>query len=256
MPLNVDKVRRLCPRHHLRYFDSTDSTMTEAARLVEAGAAHGTIVIAEEQTAGIGRMGRSWQSVRELGIYGSILLRLPLPAASLPVVTLLLGLATAEGIEKSTDLTCDLRWPNDVLVNERKVAGILAHLIDGCIVAGIGINVNQTSFSGGLRTPATSLRIESGHRVQSREDILINVLKCIDTLCSILKTEGPECILRAFASASSYAVNRRVLLDEDGRKGVTAGIDRNGFLLVQFENGHTEAIATGGVRAASRLQDE
>ncbi len=98
---------------------------------------------------------------------------LPLPAASLPIASLLLGLATAEAIQKSTQLACDLRWPNDVLVNERKVAGILTQLVESCIVAGIGINVNQTSFPTDLRTPATSFRIAERWTAQSREEVIV-----------------------------------------------------------------------------------
>jgi BirA family transcriptional regulator, biotin operon repressor / biotin---[acetyl-CoA-carboxylase] ligase len=212
------------------------------------GAPHGTMILAEEQTAGIGRLGRSWQSDAELGIYCSIVLRLPVQPDTLPVINLVLALATAEAIQESTHVACDLRWPNDVLINERKVAGILAQLVDNCVIAGIGINVNQTSFPPDLRTPATSLRIESSGRIQCREDIVVNLIKSVDTFSSMLTTEGSECIVRAFTSASSYALDRRVLIEEDGRRGITAGLDEEGFLLVRFDNGRMERIAAGGVR--------
>ena len=109
---------------------------------------------------------------------------------------MLLGLAAAEAIQKSTELVCDLRWPNDVLIHERKVAGILPQLLDNCVVAGIGINVNHSSFEPGLRTPATSLRMESAGRAQSREDLLVNLLEAIDTFCSMLalhRVRAPSC---------------------------------------------------------------
>jgi BirA family transcriptional regulator, biotin operon repressor / biotin---[acetyl-CoA-carboxylase] ligase len=248
MHLDVERIQRLCPQNELHYFETVGSTMTEAARLAASGAPHQTIVLAEEQTAGIGRLGRSWYSDAELGIYCSILLRLPVEPSTLPVINLLLGLATAEAIQKSTHVSCDLRWPNDVLINERKVAGILAQFLENCVVAGIGINVNQTSFPPDLRTPATSLRIESGDKIQSREDIIINLLQSLDTFSSMLMMEGSECIVRAFTSASSYALDRRVLIEEDGRRGITAGLDEDGFLLVRFDNGRMERIAAGGVR--------
>jgi len=177
-------------------------------------------------------------------------LRLLLSPANLPVATLLLGLAAAEAIQTATSLACDLRWPNDVLIDGRKVAGILAQLVDTCIVAGIGINVNQTKFPDGLRTPATSLRLESNGRPQSREAILVQLLASLDSFCSLLAAEGPTAIIRAFTAASSYALNRRVILEETGQKGVTGGLDENGFLLVQFDSGRTERVAAGGVRAA------
>lgn len=248
MPLDVEMLRTLRPHNQIHYFKSIGSTMTEGARLATAGAPHATVVLSDEQTAGIGRLGRSWISEAELGIYCSILLRLPIQAASLPIASLLLGLATAEAIQKCTSVACDLRWPNDVLINERKVAGILTHLVDTCIVAGIGINVNQGSLSSNLRTPATSLLIESGGRMQSREAIIVSLLEEVDSFCSMLEAGGSESILRAFTSASSYAMNRRVIIEDNGAKGVTAGLDENGFLLVRSDAGRVERIAAGGVR--------
>jgi len=224
--------------------------MQEAARLAHTGALHGSMVIADEQTAGVGRLGRSWVSESEVGIYCSVLLRLSLSPESLPIATLLLGLAVAEAIQTSTSVACDLRWPNDVLVNGRKIAGILAQLVDNCIIAGIGINVNQTKFPAGLRTPATSLRLESDGRTQSREAIVVQLLASLDSFCSLLTAEGPRAIVRAFTAASSYALNRRVILEETGQKGTTTGLDENGFLLIQFDSGRTERVAAGGVRAA------
>jgi BirA family transcriptional regulator, biotin operon repressor / biotin---[acetyl-CoA-carboxylase] ligase len=246
MPLDIERINS----DRLHYFQTIGSTMQEAARLAGTGAPHGTIVIAEEQTAGVGRLGRSWVSEPEVGIYCSILLRLALSPGNLPIATLLLGLATAEAIQKATSVACDLRWPNDVLINGRKVAGILAQLVDSCIIAGIGINVNHTTLPDGLRTPATSIRLESGGRVQSRENILIQLLESLDSFCGLLAAEGPKAILRAFTAASSYALNRRVILEETGQKGTTAGLDENGFLLVHFDSGRTGRIAAGGVRAA------
>ena len=250
MPLDLTHIRNLRPQNEIHYFPTIGSTMTEAARLASSGAPHGTVVLAEEQTAGIGRLGRSWISSRDVGIYSSILLRIGLAPVNLPIASLLLGLATAEAIQQSTQLACDLRWPNDVLINERKVAGILPHLVDGCVVAGIGINVNQTAFPEDLRTPATSLRIESARREQSRETVLVNLLHSLDVFCAMLESSGTQAILRVFTSQSSYAINRRIVLEENGSKGTTAGLDENGFLLVRFESGRVEKIATGGVRPA------
>jgi BirA family biotin operon repressor/biotin-[acetyl-CoA-carboxylase] ligase len=248
MPLDIARIRLERPQNELHYWASIGSTMTEATRLAVAGASHGTVVLADAQTAGVGRLGRSWISQAELGIYCSILLRLPLAPGSMPIASLVLGLATAEAIQTSTELACDLRWPNDVLINERKVAGILTQLTDNCIVAGIGINVNQASFSSDLRTPATSLRMESKGRVQSREEIIVKLLESLDAFCEMLISQGKDAILRAFAAASSYAVNRRVVIEESGSKGVTSGLDENGFLMVRFDSGQVQRLAAGGVR--------
>jgi BirA family transcriptional regulator, biotin operon repressor / biotin---[acetyl-CoA-carboxylase] ligase len=248
MPLDIETIANCRPENQFHYFQSIDSTMREASRLAASGAPHGTVVVADEQTAGIGRLGRSWVSQPGLGVYCSVLLRLKLKPASLPVASLVVGLAAAEAIQKATQLACDLRWPNDVLIHEKKVAGILTHLVDGCIVGGIGINVNQPALPEGLRTPATSLLIENNGRRQSREQIIIKLLESLDTFCEMLQADGPGVIIRAFTSASSYAANRRVLIEDTGRKGITAGLDENGFLLVRHESGRVEKIASGGVR--------
>lgn len=248
MPLDIDKLRVRRPQNQICYFPTLSSTMVEATRFATSGAPHGTIVLADEQTQGMGRLGRSWQSEPEVGIYCSILLRLPLSPSNLPIASLLLGLATAEAIQKSTQLACDLRWPNDVLIDERKVAGILTHLVETYIVAGIGINVNHSVLPAGLRTPATSLRIESKGRVQSREEIIVNLLESLDVFCSMLASEGTSSILRIFNSASSYAINRRVIVEESGTTGITAGLDENGFLLLHSDVGRIERVATGGIR--------
>jgi len=248
MALDIQRITALRPQNSLHYFATIDSTMVEAAKLASSGAPHGTLVVADEQIAGQGRFGRTWVSEPELGIYCSLLLRLPLPPEQLPVAALLFGLATAEAIQRVTDLTCDLRWPNDVLVRERKVAGILAQLSDSCIIAGIGVNVNQLQMPSNFRTPPSSLRIESGGKTHSREALLVALLEAIDSFSSILVTQGRDEILRAFVAASSYANNRRVRIEETGITGVTAGLDTNGFLLLRTDRGDLERVASGGVR--------
>ena len=222
--------------------------MTEGARLVHEGACGGTAVIAEEQTAGLGRLGRNWISEAEVGIYCSILLRLAIPPAQFPIVSLLLGLATADAIQKSAGVACDLRWPNDVLIDQRKVAGILPHLVEQCIVAGIGINVNNTRFENELRTPPTSLKLARGGAEVSREHLLAQLLASIDESSALLEQKGSPGILEAFSRASSYVLNRRVVVEDNGARGTTAGLDENGFLLLRSDNGQVNRIAAGGIR--------
>jgi BirA family biotin operon repressor/biotin-[acetyl-CoA-carboxylase] ligase len=250
--LDLYKVKAARPDTDIHYFSSVGSTMTEAAHLATLKAPHGTVVIADEQTAGIGRLGRNWISKPDVGIYCSILLRLALPPAQLPVASLLLGLAVAEAIQKATSLICDLRWPNDVLINEKKVSGILTQLVDSCIIAGIGINVNQTAFEPGLRTPATSLRLESG-TTHAREDILLALLESVDSFCNLLHTQGTPAILRAFSAVSSYVSGRRVTVEDNGQQGITAGLDECGFLLLHTSDGRLQKLSAGGVRAAATI---
>src|SRR5438067_186430 len=118
--------------------------MQDAAALAAQGAPHGTVVVAERQTAGIGRHGHSWHSAASGGLYMSIILRLE---AAGPVLTMALGLAVQRAVDDLTQVATDLRWPNDVLLNERKLAGVLVQSAEeGAVIAGIGVNVNQTSF--------------------------------------------------------------------------------------------------------------
>jgi BirA family transcriptional regulator, biotin operon repressor / biotin---[acetyl-CoA-carboxylase] ligase len=250
MPLDIERVRALRPQNEIHYFQTIGSTMTEASRLASAGAADSTVVVAEEQTSGVGRLGRSWVSEAEVGIYVSVLLRLKLPPANLPVASLLAGLATAEAIEASTHLACDLRWPNDVLINERKVAGVITQLVEDCVIAGIGINANNQLLPANLRTTASSLLLASG-RIQSREIILAQLLESFDTFASLLASRGPEAILRAFTAASSYVMDRRIIVEENGIRGTTAGLDGDGFLLVRSAEGHMQRVSSGGVRPDS-----
>src|ERR1039457_5433850 len=141
--LDIDLVRRGLPGRQISFFESTPPPTPEPATLAAAGCPSGTAVVAEEQTAGQGRHGHSWHSEPGAGLYVSVVLRLPLPPDSLPVLTLALGLATAETIARATHLDPDLRWPNDVMLSDRKTAGILVQLVDSVAIAGLGVNVNH-----------------------------------------------------------------------------------------------------------------
>ncbi len=227
--------------------------MHEAVRLANDGCDSGTAVLAEEQTAGHGRFGRPWHSARGEGLYVSVVLRLDVAPADLPVVTLALGLAVADAISSVASVTCDLRWPNDVLVGEKKVAGILTELHGGAVVAGIGINVNQTAFPEEIAAIATSLRICSG-QPHSLERLLDVMLSKIGEHTSLLCSDGREPVLRLFSEASSYVCGRRVAVEMAGGEieGVTDGLDSSGFLLLRRDNGERVTILAGGVRPAKR----
>ena len=225
---SVDAVRSRLAGRRIDWFESLDSTMIEARRDAQAG----RIVGAEEQTAGIGRHGRKWISPAGSGLYVSIVLT----AKPIPVVMLALGLATRHAIGCG-----DIRWPNDVLLNGKKCAGVLAQLEDDKIIAGIGINVSQTVFPDDLETPATSLLLE-GVTV-SREDLLVRLVVLVDRYIGL----GSDDILQQFTNASSYVFGKRVRM-ESGAAGVTCGLDPAGFLRVREDNGTETTILAGGVR--------
>jgi len=246
MPLNLDPIRERFPDRRIHWYPTIGSTMHEAVRLANAGAPSGTVIGADEQTAGHGRYHRHWHSERDTGLYQTIILRLPIDPAILPIVTLALGLATAAAIEQSAGIDCDLRWPNDVLIGECKVAGILVQLHGNTVIAGIGINVNQSVFPADVAAIATSIHL-AAKRTQSRENLLIRVLEEIDTHCEILSKEGPPAILRMFEQSSSYVSGRRVIVDET-ITGTTAGLTPNGFLRLLLPNGVEHVVLAGGVR--------
>ncbi len=230
---------------------STGSTMKDAANLAARDEPHGTVVVAEEQTAGIGRHGHSWHSEPGGGLYLSIILRLKLPPRSLPVLTMALGLAAQRAIEDTCEVRCDLRWPNDLILNEKKLAGIMVQSTDkGALIAGIGINVNQTGFPEELHAIATSLRIETG-REHAKEALLDRVVGECLIYAEQLGETGAWPILREFEERSSYVRGKSVSVDTGDRtfSGVTVGLDEKGFLLVETADG-VETVLAGGVRPA------
>lgn len=248
MALDLEVVRAALPGRRIVWFDCVGSTMTEAARLAAQGAAD--IVGAEEQTAGRGRYGRHWYSQREAGLYVTLILSWRLRPEQATLLTLALGLATAEAIARAADLACDLRWPNDVLIQDKKCAGILVELAGDRFLAGVGINVNHTSLPAELAGQATSLYLASG-RFHSRERLLIELVRAADGFTRMLVEGGPEPVLRLFARASSYARGRRVRVEQNGLilEGVTEGLAPSGFLWLRQNDGARRLLRAGGLRA-------
>jgi BirA family transcriptional regulator, biotin operon repressor / biotin---[acetyl-CoA-carboxylase] ligase len=236
IPLDIERLRRAFPDRTIDYRETVDSTMNAAA-----GRPAGEVILAEEQTAGLGRHGHSWHSAPGDGIYCSLVL----PQA--PLLTLALGLATHTAIFEATGLVCDLRWPNDLMLGGRKVAGILVQAAGRTAIAGIGINVNHTAFPDDVSSLATSLRLEAG-RPLGREEILLALLPAVESMLA----QDQGAILESFTHLSSYASGRRVEVHqpEGILQGTTVGLDPAGFLIVRQEDGTDTLIVAGGVRAA------
>lgn len=242
---------------HIYHFFRTGSTNDLALALGRRGAPEGTVVLAEEQTAGRGREGRSWYSEKGTGIYVSVLLRPELPPARAPLLTLLAGLATHAALAEQAPLPgLDLRWPNDVLVGNRKLAGILTEMQAEAdrihfVVFGIGINVNQSVFPPELAAIATSLLRQTG-RLHSRLEVLVRLLHALEREYNRFRSEGPIALLERFRQLSSFACGRRVRI-RSGREtflGVTAGLDEDGRLRVERDDGRIETILAADVEAA------
>jgi BirA family biotin operon repressor/biotin-[acetyl-CoA-carboxylase] ligase len=235
--------------HHFR----TDSTNTAALNLAQQGAEHGTVVVAEEQTAGRGRLGRTWYSEKSSGIYVSIILRPPFSPTAAPILTLMAGVATQRALSATTGLSVDIRWPNDLLVNGKKVAGLLTEMNAElgrlhAVVLGIGINVNHSEMPGALKAVATSLRIES-QRSWSRVQIFITLLKELERHYHLLLGKGSAAIAERWATASTYANGKRIRIvtGEAESLATTVGLDPSGALRVRYDDGHEEALVAGEV---------
>jgi len=225
------------------HFFKIDSTNSVAMRLGESGEPHGTIVVAEEQTAGRGRAGRTWTSEKSAGIYCSILLRPPIPPAHAPLLTLVAGLAARDAAAEDLDTLPDIRWPNDLLVGGRKVCGILTEMhaepdrIHYAVI-GIGMNVNQSKMPEELSDIATSLRIETG-KIHSRLELLIRLLRSVDRYYNQFLADGAAPIVRRFAEVSSYFKGKRVRITTSTETftGTTAGLEPSGVLRVARDDG-------------------
>lgn len=234
----------------IEWHPSIDSTMRRAAELASEGCETGTIVGADEQTAGQGRLGRSWHSVPG-GLYFTMVLRPKVEMRDLPVVTMAVGLAVADSLQMFAGLAVDLRWPNDVMVGDRKLVGILAHWHEGAVLAGVGVNVGQAEFPPELEQQATSLALETGKQ-QNRDMLLRAMAASIETHVKILETGGVTPILRLFTNASSYVSGKRVRVAMTGGDvvGTTAGLTPDGFLIIRRDDGTEMTVTAGGVRPA------
>jgi BirA family biotin operon repressor/biotin-[acetyl-CoA-carboxylase] ligase len=239
------------------HYFKVDSTNTVAMRLGEEGEPHGAIVLAEEQTAGRGRAGRSWVCEKSSGIHVSVLLRPAISPIQAPLITLVSGLAMRDAVVEQTGLEPDLRWPNDLLIGRKKCGGILTEMHAEpdrihFVITGIGINVNQTEFSSELASIATSLRIETG-RTLSRIELLARLLRHLDRYYNQFLTEGASPILKRFAAVSSFAQGKRVRISTavESFVGTSAGLEANGLLRVKRDDGRTETVISGDVTEAT-----
>jgi len=238
------------------HFFKADSTNRVALELGHAGEPEGAVVVAEEQTAGRGRAGRAWHSEHAAGIYATLLLRPRLAPVQAPLLTMMAGLSAHAAIQVQTGLTVDLKWPNDLLINGKKVGGILTemHAEPGQIrfvIVGIGLNVNQEKFAGELGAIATSLRLETG-KTQSRLELLVRLLREFENDYNQFLREGAASITKKFVAISSYAQGRRVRVTNgtESFAGTTAGLGPEGLLQVRRDDGAVVTVIAGDVTEA------
>jgi len=235
------------------HFFKTDSTNRVAMELGYAEEPEGAVVLAEEQTAGRGRAGRSWHSERGAGLYVTLLLRPKLSPVQAPLLTMLAGLSAHTAVLAQTGLSAELKWPNDLLLNGKKLGGILTEMhaepnAVRFVIVGIGINVSQEKFPGELAATATSLRKETG-RLHSRLEILVKLLSQFETDYNRFLREGAGYVVQRFELISSFANGKRVKVDT-GREtfvGTTEGLSTEGLLMVKKEDGGSVTVIAGDV---------
>jgi BirA family biotin operon repressor/biotin-[acetyl-CoA-carboxylase] ligase len=237
------------------HFYSVDSTNAFAARLSahDHKVPEGTIIIAEAQTEGRGRLGRVWHSEREAGLYFSMVLYPKTPPSLAPLFTLATAVAMHNAIERDTQLNVDIKWPNDLLIDNRKVCGILSEIqaevdLVKTMIIGVGVNVNHEHLPADIAERATSLRIASG-RIQSRIEILLEFLEEFESLYMGFERKGPRTIIEHWMRLSSFASARKIEVHNGVRKisGITRGLNPLGALRIEQKDGHIEEVYSGDV---------
>lgn len=234
-------------------YPETDSTNLRIRELGDAGAPHGTLAVADMQTAGRGRRGRTWESPPGSSIYMSILLRPDIIPGAAPMLTLVMACSVAEGISDCENVDVRIKWPNDVIAGGKKLVGILTEMstqIDyiNHVTIGVGINVNMTEFPENIRDTATSLRLETGHKVR-RAPLIAAIMKRFEENYAVfLKTQDMSGLMEKY-SGMLINLDRDVLVlgAEDSYKAHALGIDRQGELIVRREDGTEEKIYAGEV---------
>ena len=246
--LSTDRLGRRY--HHTLRVDSTNDT---ARRLAEAGAAEGTVVVAEEQTGGRGRLGRTWLSRKGKDILLSLVLRPHVDPAQAPGLNLVVGLAAGQAIGEVAGIPTDLKWPNDVLTPGGKCCGVLTEMIADpgkiqFVIVGIGINVNGTSLPGAIAGQASTLEQAAGGPVP-RPRLVAALLNRLEALYLVFLDRGLGPLLEPWAASSSSVRGRPILVSNPGRslRGTTAGLSEQGALRIRREDGRVEEVLAGDV---------
>ncbi|MFE9276497.1 biotin--[acetyl-CoA-carboxylase] ligase [Paenibacillus glucanolyticus] len=238
----------------VKLLDRTTSTQEDARQLAEEGAPEGTLVISEEQTGGRGRMGRRFHSPRGKGIWMSLVLRPKQPLHLTQQLTLLTGVAVCRAIMKSAGIKTDIKWPNDILFQGKKVCGILLESatederVRYC-VAGIGISANlkETDFPEELRDVATSIRMAGGKTI-NRTELIQTIMAEMEVLYELYNEQGFEPISSLWEALSgSIGREVRVQTMRDSFIGIATGLNKDGALLVRNNENETIPVYSGDI---------
>ena len=234
-------------------YDSIDSTNRRAKELGESGAVHGTLIVADCQTAGKGRRGRNWETPPGVALSFSLLLRPGFLPDKASMLTLIAAVAVERAVRDMTGCAVSIKWPNDVVLNHRKICGILTEMsteLDSIhyVVIGIGINIAQKSFPPELKEKATSILMESGNTV-NRSALLARILEEFEKLYTVFAAAGDLSDIRAEYEAVLAGLGSPVVIEDEQnrRSGICRGITKNGALRVETQDGRIEEIISGEV---------
>ncbi|TMW73570.1 biotin--[acetyl-CoA-carboxylase] ligase [Alteribacter natronophilus] len=234
------------------HYPTIHSTQDTAHQLASEQAGEGTLVLSDEQTKGKGRLGREWHSPPGTGIWMSLILRPDIEVRNAPQLTLLTAVAVVRGIKQSVGLEPEIKWPNDILFNGKKAAGILTEMQAEpdrvhAIIVGLGLNVNQDFFPPELEHIATSLRMEKGKKV-GRSDVLQAILEEWDWLYSLFLKEGFAAI-KPLWEAHALTMGREISArtPKETLKGIAVGIDEAGVLLLRTKDGKLHHIYSADI---------
>ncbi|MBI5801061.1 MAG: biotin--[acetyl-CoA-carboxylase] ligase [Verrucomicrobia bacterium] len=238
----------------IRVFEETNSTNDVAEKLARDGVREGVVVFAESQKKGRGRLGRQWLSPARKGLWFSVLLRPDLRPQSATQLTVVAAVALARAIRRQTNLTPEIKWPNDILLRGKKAAGILTELsaeLDHIkyVIIGIGVDVNLTStdLPPDLRKTATSLRIESG-QIVSRPELAAAVLRELDADYARLRAGQFEALADEWEEqCTTIGRNVTIRIGDRVQRGVAESLDSEGALLLRTQHGRLERILGGDV---------
>ncbi|MFX3622795.1 MAG: biotin--[acetyl-CoA-carboxylase] ligase [Ectobacillus sp.] len=239
---------------HVHFEETVESTQKIAARLVYEGTPEGTVVVAEEQTEGRGRLNRKWHSQKGTGIWMSIVLRPAIPIQRAPQLTLLAAVSVAQAIEKCTGLSVGIKWPNDILINGKKAVGILTELQAetdkiNAVIIGIGINVNQKKehFPKDIRDIATSLAIEAGNMV-NRAELMQTIFEQMEKLYKEYLANGfgmIKLLWESHAISIGKVITARSITQT--LVGTAKGITEDGVLMLEDEEGIVHFIHSADI---------
>ncbi len=243
----------------ITYFDAIESTQVVAHKLAQEGKEEGHLVIANEQTRGKGRLGRAWYSRSGTSISMSLILRPKLPPQKTPQLTLLTAVAVVRGIKKASGVEAEIKWPNDVLINGKKVVGILTEMqadpdFVHSVIIGIGVNVNQLQedFDIDIESIATSLSIETGRQIE-RAQVVAEILKEFEWLYEEYLQRGFGMIRPLWeANAISVGTNIYARTPQQVLFGFAKGITDEGILLLEDEQGAIHQIYSADIEIAKR----